>query len=80
MGAPHDAKVAKAYLETLCAQIDRKQPLRRTRKAWWVIAAPVGIALGALACSGSVEDDPKGNGKAEVCDDQADNDGDGKID
>ncbi len=75
------AKQAKAYLDELCRAIDRKEkPVRR--REWWktplLMPAAVGFAMGITSCGGTTE---QSNAKgAEVCDNQVDDDGDGKVD
>ena len=84
MAASNDPRIARAYLEELCERLDRKQPLARPRKAWWKVAVPVGLSLGMAACGGTVEESSGGGGNSdggtEMCTDDVDNDGDGKID
>jgi len=75
------AELARAYLDELCRRLDRGQPLRRLRREWWTctVLAPVavGLAAGTASCGGTVTEHPS---STEVCTNQADDDGDGKID
>lgn len=77
-----DPKTARAYLEGLCEKLDRRQKPVRLRREWWLLVAPipVALALGASACGGNVRQEPGGGTGAEVCDDGEDNDHDGKVD
>ena len=75
------AKQARAYLEELCQAIDRKEKIVR-RRQWWksplLMPAAVGLAMGVAGCGGTVEKPTSET--AEVCNNQVDDDGDGKVD
>jgi hypothetical protein len=80
---PH-ARAVKAYLEELCTILDNEKRLVRPRRRWWkspvvLPAAAVGLAAGLVGCSGTVESS-NGLSENEICNDNLDNDGDGKID
>ncbi len=76
------AKLATAYLEELCDQLDRTKRLARPRQQWWklpaLLPATVGLVVGVSACGSTVDDDRKD--KTEVCDNGIDDDGNGDID
>ncbi len=78
------AALAKAYLDEICMQIDRTGRLFRPRRAWREVpslagVAAVGLALCGSGCGSNVNV-MGGDGPDEVCDNQIDDDGDGKID
>ncbi|MBW2523909.1 MAG: hypothetical protein JRI23_07035 [Deltaproteobacteria bacterium] len=79
MNAKRDARVAMAYLEEICGQLDGDRRLRRPRHAWWQVplwaSAAVGLVALSPACGGTVDDEAD-----EICDNDADDDGDGDVD
>ena len=77
----HYANEASKYLEKLCEQIDKHEPLRRGPTSWLRAAAiPAAIGVSLFACSGLGKQSSSPSATAEVCDNGVDDDLNGAVD
>lgn len=76
------ARAALAYLDHLCARLDRGLKLRSPLGRWWKAGpcVPLGLTLCLAACTPELPPRPPSHSPFEVCDDGIDNDHNGLVD